>query len=79
MADNAGSVDDSCIFWYALKSITNSTIAFASHFIRTRLGKIDDLELKLASLEQQQHISFSENRKENTEATKTELSSLAKS
>lgn len=77
ITENAGSVDDPRMFWYALKGcIRNTSIAFASYFNKSRLAKIDDLESKLTSLEHQQQLSFSGARKQTIEVTKIELNSL---
>lgn len=75
MTENAGSVHDPCMFWYALKGgIRNITISFASHLNKVRLGKIE-LESKLKELENQQ-LSFCEIRKQNIQLTQIELDSL---
>lgn len=78
ISDNNNSVGDPRVLWGAIKGfIRKTTIFFASHLNRTRLGKISMFENVLQKLEQaQQANGYSDARRQEIGTVKANLNSL---
>ncbi len=66
------------MLWYAVKGcIQNTSVSFSSYLNKLRLGKINECETLLNNLEQeQQRYGFSDERKKETDITKSKLQTL---
>lgn len=77
MSKIAGTVDDPCVLWYALKAcIRNSNICFGSHLNKAWFQNIKERESQLAEFDRQEQISFCETRKQSIDMTPIELDCL---